>query len=62
MTLTKIGEHTNAPVLELCGLSSETKPIDFYEGYPILTGSTFWEIDTGTIFAYNAEAQTWIEQ
>lgn len=62
MTLMKIGELTNAPVLGLCGLSSEIKPIDFYKGYPILTGSTFWEIDTGTIFVYNAEAKTWIEQ
>ena len=62
MTLTKIGELTNAPVLELRGSSSEIKPIDFYEGYPILTGSAFLEIDTGTVFFYNAETQTWIEQ
>lgn len=62
ITMTKIGEHTNAPVLELRGLSSDIKPIEFYEGYPILTGSAFLEIDTGTVFFYNAEAQTWIEQ
>ena len=62
MTLVKIGENTNAPVLELCGLSSEIKPIGFYGSDPLITGSTFWEIDTGTIFAYDAESQTWIEQ
>ena len=62
ITMAKIGELTDAPVLELRGLSSDIKPTEFYEGYPILTGSAFLEIDTGTVFFYNAEAQIWIEQ
>lgn len=62
VTMAKIGEHTNAPVLEFRGLSSDIKPIGFYKGTEIINGSAFLEIDTGSVFFYNAEAQTWIEQ
>lgn len=51
-----------AAIFELRGLSTDTKPTDEYIGFTVGNGSTYYEINTGKLFMFNAEASTWIEQ
>jgi len=46
----------NNAILEIRGLSTDTKPIE-----NITNGSSFIEMDTGKIYFYNAESQQWLE-
>ena len=48
---------TNGGYCEFAGLHTDTKPTD-----NIATGSIFLEVDTGTVFFYNADAESWVEQ
>lgn len=43
---------------EYYGLSTDTKPTD--ESVP--NGSTFYEMNTGTLYMFNADARTWLPQ
>lgn len=52
----------NRKVLEISGLSTDDKPIAFVDGVYITNGSTFEEIDTGTVYKYNEDAKEWVEQ
>jgi len=61
ITMAKIGEHTNAPVLELRGLSSDIKPTDFVDGAQVINGSVFIEIDTGKGFLFDEQNKKWEE-
>lgn len=71
VTLTKYGASYNELVLFLEGLSTDTKPIGFFNVYDnngifitkkvIENGSKYTEIDTGKEFAYDAENETWYE-
>ena len=62
VTLQKIGGDMNRNVLEITGLSTDEKPVEFIETTYITNGSTYEEIDTGTIFKYNEDAKEWVEQ
>ncbi len=62
VTLQKIGDSMNRLVLELSGLSTDNKPIEYMSGTPITNGSVFEEIDTGVIYKYNESNKKWIEQ
>ena len=42
---------------EFTGLSSETKPTE-----NLVTGSLFHEVDTASVYAYNATAGEWVGQ
>lgn len=46
----------------LKGLSTDTKPIDTFGGSKLLNGSTFYTMDTGDIYMYDAENQRWLLQ
>lgn len=46
-----------AYVIDAAGLSTDTKP----SGATIATGSTFIEVDTGTVYFYNEVNQTWVK-
>ena len=46
-----------AQVMELIGLSTDTKPLSTFEGVPIGENSTFLELDTGDL--YYLSAGTW---
>ena len=61
ITMAKTGEHTNAPVLELRGLSSDIKPTDFVDGARVINGSVFIEIDTGKGFFFDEQNKKWEE-
>jgi hypothetical protein len=44
--------------IELRGLSTDTKPTE-WSGKPIGNGSSFFELDTQTVFFFDADSQTW---
>ena len=46
-------------ILEYSGLSTDTKPTSLES---IANGSLFFEIDTGKVYAYDAEGDEWIEE
>ena len=45
---------------ELRGLSTDTKPTEI-SGKKIDNGSVFIEIDTGKLYLYDLDSQTWAE-
>lgn len=47
--------------IELVGLSTDAKPIKKYNGTTIRNGSSFFEIDTGELYFYDAENNEWIK-
>ena len=49
--------NSNGAYVEYAGLHTDTKPT---EG--IATGSIFLEVDTGTVFFFNATDSEWVEQ
>lgn len=54
--ITNVNEH----VIELRGLSTDTKPLK--KDYPYLgNGSTMLEMDTAKVFMYDATNDRWIE-
>lgn len=61
ITLCKIGGEYHARLLELCGLSTDEKPLETVEGMPIVNGSTFLEMDTKKVFIYSQVNKTWYE-
>lgn len=46
--------------LELRGLSTDTKPTDYFAGYAIRNGSIFVEINTATLYMFDEEHSEWI--
>lgn len=46
-------------VLSLCGLSTDQKPTDTYDGQDVGNGSSFFEIDTQTVKFYDKSSETW---
>ena len=60
ITLIKRGETPVSPILEFCGLSTDTKPIT-YNGDMVSNGSTYYEMDTKDVYIYDAENSIWLE-
>jgi hypothetical protein len=46
--------------VSLVGLSTDTKPVETFDDAKIANGSTFYAMDTGDVFMYDAEHDTWI--
>lgn len=59
ITIQKIGSNYNVGVLELVGLSTDTKPTEQIDGTNITNGSSIFEMDTGKVFMYDAQNKTW---
>ena len=59
VTLVKRGETTVSPILELVGLSTDTKPTE-YNGDKVSNGSTYYEMDTKNVYIYDAENSVWL--
>ena len=59
--ITARNPHNGEP-LELYGLSADTKPTDEVSGFPVVNGSTMWEIDTASIYVFDEESGTWMKQ
>lgn len=71
ITVIKQGNAYNRRVISLEGLSTDTKPVEYFietdsNGVEVArvyieNGSTFTEIDTGKLFMYDAENTVWYE-
>lgn len=59
VTLIKRGAWYETNVMEIRGLSTDTKPTSKMAGYAIPNGSIYVEIDTGTNYMYDEENSTW---
>jgi len=46
-------------LVELRGKSTDTKPTQFNDDIAIDNGSVFVEIDTGSLFFYDLDSETW---
>lgn len=57
---TRITPEENKILVELRGLSGDTKPTEI-DGKIIDNGSTFIEINTGKIYLYDLENEQWKE-
>lgn len=55
-----VTESNTTISVELRGLSTDTKPTEINER-KVANGSVFIEIDTGKIFFYDLDNQTWNE-
>ena len=53
--------NTHSDKLSLCGLSTDTKPTNTFQGKKIVNGSTFLEVDTQNVYFYDEENGTWPE-
>lgn len=60
ITATKRNDAVIAP-LELTGMSADQKPTKEFEGYPIINGSSFFEMDSGDVYWFDGEKRTWIK-
>ena len=47
---------------ELYGLSTDEKPLITYNHSNIANASVFYEMDTKTVYMYNAEDHEWLSQ
>jgi hypothetical protein len=64
ITLQKMGNGFNRNVLEIVGLSSDTKPLNStggIEGQQIANGSTIFCMDTSAVFMFDATGDQWYE-
>lgn len=50
----------NERILELVGLSTDTKPLKNIDGVEITNGSSFLEMDTSNLFLYDEENHRWL--
>ena len=57
---TKIKPDSDYISVELRGLSTDNKPTEV-NGKKIDNGSAFIEIDTGNVYLYDIESETWNE-
>lgn len=57
--LVKYGAMYNTNVMHIDGLSTETKPVDKFDGMAIPNGSIYTEIDTGDKYMFDAENKAW---
>ena len=53
--------HDNIVRFDLCGLSSDPKPVPNFEKRIIANGSSFIEMDTGLLYLFDENSQKWLE-
>ena len=56
-----ISSVTNDHCFDLRGLSTDTPKPTEWGGVSIGNGSTFFEIDTGKLYIFDADGATWVE-
>lgn len=59
VSVTNFNGKSITGLLEIVGLSTDEKPTESVDGYRIMNGSTFFELDTGFIFFYSESDKTW---
>lgn len=59
VTLDTFNNKSITGVLGIKGLSTDDKPIESFQGYKIMNGSHYFEIDTGYRYMYSQSDDTW---
>ena len=44
------------------GLSTDTKPTEYFDSLKITNGSTFFEMDTQDVYFYDESTESWLAQ
>ena len=52
----------NEAELAFKGLASDTKPTGTYDGYDLMNGSSFFEMDTQDVYFYDGDTDSWLPQ
>lgn len=52
----------NEAELAFKGLSTDTKPTVTHDGYSIMNGSTFFEMDSQDVYFYDGTNDAWLAQ
>ena len=52
----------NEAELAFKGLATDTKPTGSYDGYNLMNGSSFFEMDTQDVYFYNGATDSWLAQ
>lgn len=47
--------------VEICGLSTDTKPTTDINGVVIKNGSVFFAMDTGSVYMFDEQNHRWLE-
>ncbi len=58
--ITNQGAFSTDKPMELFGKSTDEKPVEKFKNTKIPNGSTFLEMDTGDIFFYDSDNNTWV--
>lgn len=53
--------YTAVGPTEYTGLSTDEKPLNGGGGYPVINGSSFFEMDTGELYWFDEDSGTWIK-
>ena len=53
--------HDNIVRFDICGLSSDPKPFPNFGKRMIANGSSFIEMDTGSLYFFDEDGQNWLE-
>lgn len=48
--------------LSFQGLSTDTKPTETYDGYTLMNGTSFFELDNQEVYFYDGDSKTWLSQ
>ena len=48
--------------LSFQGLSTDTKPTETYDGYTLMNGTSFFELDNQEVYFYDGDSKTWLAQ
>lgn len=54
-------QGSNLVHFDFCGLSTDEKPVQKYDCRQIDNGSSFLEMDTGSIYFYDMESGEWMK-
>lgn len=61
ITMTEKDGRTGKARCDLVGLSTDAKPTTEIEGFGIINGSTFFEMDTGNAFMFDEQNARWYQ-
>lgn len=62
ITYDVIKQIGNNAELAFKGLSSDTKPTVSHDGYILMSGSSFFEMDNQEVYFYDGATENWLAQ
>lgn len=62
LSLHTFGGVFNSQLLEIVGLSTDAKPVEYFDTKYIVNGSYFYEMDTKKMYMYDEKNKAWLPQ